>query len=148
MFRNLVTSLIKHEKIISTSAKVKDLRRIAEKLVTLAKKGSIHARRLVARDVQDKEALDKLFSLLATRYQSRSGGYTRITKYGLRRGDAAPLSIIEFIEEQKGKGQKKKKKKTAPAQPVKTASPEESSQKVQPAKEQEVTDSKEDKIEE
>lgn len=98
MLNNMVTSLFKHEKIRTTVAKSKELRRVAERLITIAKRGDLHARRLVARRVHDKEVLRKLFDNIAPRYANRNGGYTRIVKLGNRFGDGAPMSVIELVE--------------------------------------------------
>ena len=98
MFRNMVTSLCRHEKIVTTLPKAKELKRIADKVITAAKKGTPHARRLVNRDVKDVEVLVKLFGDLATRFKSRPGGYTRIIKVGRRVGDNAEMAVIELVE--------------------------------------------------
>ena len=98
MLANMVTSLFEHEKIKTTEPKSKELRRTAEKLITLAKRDNLHARRLAAKTVRDKEILSKLFDEIAPRYQDRNGGYTRIMKLGPRFGDAAPMTIIELVE--------------------------------------------------
>ncbi len=95
--RNLVTSLLLYEKIITTAAKAKELRSVAEKMVTLAKREDLSARRQAAEVVKDDKALKKLFDTLGARYRDRSGGYTRITKLDYRMGDGAPLAAIEFI---------------------------------------------------
>ena len=97
MFRNMVTSLLRHERIETTDAKAKELRRFAEKIITLGKKDTLHARRQAFTWVRDREVLHKLFSDLGERYRDRPGGYTRITKIGFRRGDAAPMSVIELV---------------------------------------------------
>lgn len=116
MFRNMVTSFLTHERIITTDAKAKELRPIAEKMITLGKKGDLHAIRQAASYIRDKEAVTKLFSAIAPRYKERPGGYTRIIKLGIRPGDAAPLSVIELVEEEiVKKTPKKKAKKPAPA---------------------------------
>ena len=99
MFRNMVTSFFNHEKITTTDAKAKELRPIAEKLITLAKRGDLHARRLAASYIRDTKTVAKLFSQIAPRYQERDGGYTRIIKLGIRPGDNAEISIIELVEE-------------------------------------------------
>ena len=96
LFRNLVTELLRHEQIRTTEAKAKAIRPQAEQLITLANRGDLHARRLAARDVQDPEILRKLFDEIAPRYQDRPGGYTRITKLSPRKGDAAPMAMIEL----------------------------------------------------
>jgi large subunit ribosomal protein L17 len=98
LFRNLVTELFRHEQIRTTEAKAKAIRPQAERLITLARRGDLHARRLVARDVQDPEILQKLFDELAERYEDREGGYTRIYKLGPRKGDAAPVVLISLVE--------------------------------------------------
>ncbi len=97
MFRNMVTSLLRHERIETTDAKAKELRRFAEKVITLGKRGDLHARRQAFTWVRDKEVLQKLFNDIGERYRSRPGGYTRVTKLGFRRGDAAPMSVIELV---------------------------------------------------
>ncbi|MDD2335308.1 MAG: 50S ribosomal protein L17 [Geobacteraceae bacterium] len=115
MFRNMVTSFLTHERIVTTDAKAKELRPIAEKMITLGKKGDLHAIRQAASFIRDKETVTKLFSSIAPRYKERAGGYTRIIKLGIRPGDAAPLSVIEFVEEEiTKKVPKKKAKKQAP----------------------------------
>ena len=100
MFRNMVTSFLEHEKITTTDAKAKELRSIAEKMVTLGKKGDLHAMRQAASYIRDKKVVTKLFTTIAPRYKERAGGYTRIIKLGIRPGDNAPVSIIELVEEQ------------------------------------------------
>lgn len=97
MLRNLATSLFRHERIETTTAKAKELRPYAERLITLARRGDLHARRLVARKIQDREVLGKLFDEIASRYAERPGGYTRILKLGNRKGDAAEISLIELV---------------------------------------------------
>ena len=99
MFRNMVTSFFSHEKITTTDSKAKELRPIAEKLITLAKRGDLHARRQAAAYIRDTKTVAKLFSQIAPRYQDREGGYTRIIKLGIRPGDNAEISIIELVEE-------------------------------------------------
>jgi large subunit ribosomal protein L17 len=98
LLRNLATALFRHERIETTAAKARALRPYAERLITLSKRGDLHARRRAARYVQDHEVLKKLFEDLAERYRSREGGYTRILKIGLRTGDKAPLSLIELVD--------------------------------------------------
>lgn len=97
MLRNMSTSLLRHDRITTTDAKAKELRRWADWLITLGKDGSLHARRRALAFVQDKAVVARLFNELGPRYQDRNGGYTRIAKVGRRRGDAAPLSVIELI---------------------------------------------------
>jgi large subunit ribosomal protein L17 len=104
LFRDLVTDLFIYERIQTTEAKAKEVRSIAEKLITLAKRGDLHARRQVAAFVRreaansDQDAIQKLFSDIAARYADRPGGYTRILKLGARRGDAAPMVFLELVE--------------------------------------------------
>ena len=104
LFRDLVTDLFIYERIQTTESKAKELRSIAEKLITLAKRGDLHSRRLVAAYVrrekanEEQDAIQKLFSDIAVRYAERPGGYTRILKLGTRRGDAAPMVFLELVD--------------------------------------------------
>jgi large subunit ribosomal protein L17 len=98
MFANMSASLIKHEQIVTTLPKAKDLRPIVEKLVTLAKKGGLHARRQAISEIKDIDQVKKLFDVLAARYKDRKGGYLRIMKAGFRHGDNAPVAVIEFVD--------------------------------------------------
>src|SRR6185436_6346092 len=98
MFANMAAALIKHEQISTTLPKAKDLRPIVEKLVTLAKKGGLHARRQAISQIGDEEQVGKLFAVLADRYRARNGGYTRVLKAGFRHGDSAPMAVIEFVD--------------------------------------------------
>jgi large subunit ribosomal protein L17 len=100
MFRNLVTSFLNHEKITTTDAKAKEIRSVAEKMITLGKRGDLHALRQAASYIREKSVVTKLFTTIAPRYKDRPGGYTRIVKLGIRQGDAAPISIIELVEEE------------------------------------------------
>lgn len=119
MFRNMVTSLLNHEKITTTDAKAKELRSIAEKMITLGKRGDLHAMRQAASYIRDKKVVTKLFTAIAPRYQDRPGGYTRIVKLGIRPGDNAPLSVIELVEEQlEKKVSRKPKVQAKPAVPA------------------------------
>lgn len=113
MFRNLVTSFLNHEKITTTDAKAKEIRSVAEKMITLGKRGDLHSLRQAASYIREKSIVTKLFTTIAPRYKDRPGGYTRIVKLGIRQGDAAPVSLIELVEEEL-KPQKVRK------QPVKT----------------------------
>ena len=97
LMRNLITSLLREEKIRTTDPKAKELRRWAERVITLGKQGSLHARRQAIGIVQDKAVVRKLFDTIAPRFKDRPGGYTRIIKIGVRRGDAAPISLIELV---------------------------------------------------
>ncbi|MEE9328870.1 MAG: 50S ribosomal protein L17 [Parvularculaceae bacterium] len=98
MFANMAASLIKHEQITTTLPKAKELRPIVEKLVTLAKKGDLHARRQAISKIRDVDQVGKLFETLGPRYKSRNGGYIRIMKAGFRHGDDAPVAVIEFVD--------------------------------------------------
>ena len=97
MFANMCAALIKHEQIVTTLPKAKELRPIVEKLVTLGKKGGLALRRQAIGEMRDVDQVKKLFDVLAPRYKDRQGGYTRILKLGVRRGDAAPMVIIELV---------------------------------------------------
>ena len=97
MLRNLVTSMILAEKIETTEAKAKQIRSITEKMITLGKRGDLHSKRQAMSYMLDETAVKKLFDEIAPRYEERQGGYTRILKLGPRRGDAAPMSILEFV---------------------------------------------------
>jgi len=98
MFANMAASLIKHEQIKTTLPKAKELRPIVEKLVTLGKRGDLHARRVAIAKIGDEEMVRKLFDVIGPRYAERKGGYTRVLKAGFRYGDAAPMAVIEFVE--------------------------------------------------
>ena len=111
MFRNMVTSIIKHESIRTTDATAKEVRKLADRMITLGKRGDLHARRQALSVVRDKEMVAKLFGELAERFRSRAGGYTRIVKVGYRFGDNAPVSILEYIPDESKKEKAKPKKK-------------------------------------
>jgi large subunit ribosomal protein L17 len=98
MIANLASSLIKHEQIVTTLPKAKDLRPVVEKLVTLGKKGDLAARRQAIAEIGDEAQVKKLFDVLAKRYADRQGGYTRVLKAGFRHGDSAPRAVIEFVD--------------------------------------------------
>ena len=98
MFRNMAVALIKHEQITTTLPKAKELRPVAEKLVTLGKRGDLHAKRQAFNQLRDETIVTKLFSTIADRYKARQGGYTRVLKAGMRRGDAADMAVIEFVD--------------------------------------------------
>jgi len=98
MFANMAAALIKHEQIVTTLPKAKALRPIVERLVTLAKRGDLAARRLVLSRMRDQTQTMKLFETLAPRYKTRAGGYTRVLKAGFRHGDSAPIAVIEFVD--------------------------------------------------
>lgn len=98
MLANMATALLQWERIRTTEAKAKELRRLVERLITLAKRGDLHSRRLVLRVVRDKKVVAKLFDDIALRFATREGGYTRMVKLGPRQGDAAPMSLLELVE--------------------------------------------------
>ena len=108
----MVTSLLKHEKIQTTDMKAKELKKVADKMISLGKRGDLHARRQAASYVREREMVGKLFGEMSERYKERAGGYTRIVKSGYRAGDNAPMSIIEFV--QRPEAEKPKKKAAAP----------------------------------
>src|SRR4051794_20493599 len=98
MFANMAASLIDHEQIVTTLPKAKDLRPVVEKLITLGKRGDLHARRLAISELRSVETVRKLFDTLGPRYQDRQGGYCRIIKAGFRHGDSAPIAVIELVD--------------------------------------------------
>ena len=97
MVRNMVTSLLEHERIVTTTPKAKEVRRVADKMITLGKRGDLHARRQALSFIRDKKVVAKLFSTLRDEYMERKGGYTRIIQTGNRVGDAAPMAILELV---------------------------------------------------
>jgi len=128
MMRNMVTSLFEHEKIKTTDVRAKELRKMAEKLITLARRGDLHSRRLVMQVIRDRKVVAKLFDRIAPRYQERPGGYTRIIKLGHRSGDNTAMSLIELVEEEftaKPKKTKPAKKAASKPAPVKEPAVEE-----------------------
>ena len=98
MFANMAAALIQHEQIVTTLPKAKDLRPVVEKLVTLGKRGDLHARRQAIAELRDLPMVKKLFEVLGPRYRERNGGYTRVLKAGYRHGDSAPVAVIEFVD--------------------------------------------------
>ena len=115
LFKNMSQALIKHEQIITTLPKAKELKSVVEKLITLGKNGSMHCRRLAFNQLRDKEIVAKLFDKIATRYADRRGGYTRVLKAGFRYGDSAPMAVIELVdrdESAKGLGELNEPKQT------------------------------------
>lgn len=113
LLRNMVTSLLEHERIKTTDAKAKELRRVADRMITLGKRGDLHARRRALSYIRSKDVVAKLFNELAERFRDRQGGYTRVIKVGHRVGDAAPMSIIELVKEEVKKKPKKRARKKA-----------------------------------
>jgi large subunit ribosomal protein L17 len=98
MFANMSAALIKHEQIVTTLPKAKDLRPVVEKLITLGKRGDLHARRNAMSELRDADMVKKLFDVLGPRYKDRAGGYCRVLKAGFRQGDNAPMAVIEFVD--------------------------------------------------
>lgn len=98
LFANMAAALIKHEQVVTTLPKAKELRRVADRLITLAKRGNLHSRRLAVSRIRDEAMVKKLFDVLGPRYKDRSGGYTRVLKAGFRYGDSAPMAVIELID--------------------------------------------------
>ena len=145
MFRNLVTSLLRHERITTTTPKAKELKRFADKIITLAKRATPHARRIANRDVRDVVALNKLFGPLADRFKTRPGGYTRLVRVGRRAGDNAELAVIELLdrapaaapegEEKKGEAKAAKAPKAKAEKAPKAEKAEKPAKKAKPAKE-------------
>jgi large subunit ribosomal protein L17 len=122
MFANMAAALIKHEQIVTTLPKAKDLRPVVEKLVTLGKRGDLHARRQAVAKIRDIAMVKKLFEVLGPRYKDRNGGYTRVLKAGFRYGDNAPVAVIEFVDRDEaakgldsGPPPEKRAEETAPA---------------------------------
>lgn len=106
MFRNMVTSLFEHERIVTTTPKAKEARRLADKMITLAKKGDLHARRQALSFIRSKDIVAKLFDVIKLQYVDRNGGYTRIIQTGVRQGDAAAMAILELVGYQEDRGVK------------------------------------------
>ncbi len=126
LYRNLVISLITHGRIRTTTPKAKEARRLAERMVTFAKKGDLAARRHVASILNDKDAVKKLFDEIGPRYANRNGGYTRVLKFGkLRRGDAAEMSLVEFVQDGDRPDRKRSARKAQPAAQAAPATPPE-----------------------
>jgi len=120
MLRNMMTSLFRHEQLETTDAKAKELRPLAEKMITLAKRGDLHARRQALAALQDKAVAHRLFDELKDRFLNRQGGYVRIVKKENRKGDGAPISIIQLLPEEGAKKKAKKAKKEASAKSEKS----------------------------
>lgn len=149
MFRNMVTSLFKYEQIETTDAKAKHLRPIAERMITLAKRGDLHARRQALAYIMDKQVTHRLFDELRDRFMDRQGGYVRIIKKGNRKGDNAPISIVQLIsaEERKKKKKKRVKGEAKPQVQPEATTQETPPQKVEEAhKEEGVTSDKEGRV--
>ena len=108
MLRNLVTSLLDHEEVRTTDARAKEVRRVAERMITLGKRGTLHARRQALQTLRSKDVAKKVFDTLAERYRERPGGYTRILKLGRRVGDSAPLSLVQLVHGDEARGEETK----------------------------------------
>lgn len=136
MLRNMVTSLLRHERIQTTDAKAKEVRRVADRMITLGKRGDLHARRRALRVIRQREVAAKVFDELAERYRDRPGGYTRVVKLGRRVGDAAPVSIVELVAEEAPAPRKGARKKAAARKTTtkKTASKKSASKKAESKK--------------
>jgi large subunit ribosomal protein L17 len=106
MFRNMVTSLFEHERIVTTTPKAKEARRLADKMITLAKKGDLHAKRQALSFIRSKDVVAKLFDVIKLQFADRNGGYTRIIQTGVRQGDAAAMAILELVGYQEDSGTK------------------------------------------
>jgi large subunit ribosomal protein L17 len=150
MFRNMLVSLIEHERLKTTLAKAKELRKVAEKIVTLGKKDSLHARRLAFAILRNEDIVKKLFTEIVPRFKDRQGGYTRIYKLGWRAGDAAPLSLIEWVtlsaeEEKKKSPVKKAKEGLKKVAPKKKGAAEKPEPDKKEKKEQKITAAKAEK---
>ncbi len=126
MFANMAASLIRHEQIVTTLPKAKDLRPIVEKLVTLGKRGDLHARRQAIAEMRDVAMVKKLFDVIGPRYKDRNGGYTRVLKAGYRYGDSAAVAVIEFVDrdvDARGKEDRERHEAVKAAAPVSAAAP-------------------------
>ncbi len=134
MFRNLVTSVLDHERVMTTDAKAKEIRRWVDWMITLGKRGDLAARRQALKVIRDKSVVHKVFAELAPRYQNVNGGYTRVVKIGYRRGDGAPMSMIELIEVEGAKPKPKKKKLSR--EKAKETAPREEAVKIEEKKEE------------
>ena len=118
ILRNMVTSLFKHGQVETTDARAKQLKPVAEKMITLAKRGDLHARRKALSFIREKSVTHRLFDEIKDRYTNRPGGYLRIVKKGLRRGDAAPVSVVQLLPAEEGGKKKGRKKTKAQAEPA------------------------------
>ncbi len=134
LLRNLVTSLLDHEQIETTDAKAKELKRYADKMITLGKRGDLHARRQALRVVKSAEVTSKLFTTLAERYRTREGGYTRVLKLRTRVGDAAPISLVELVDREVPSKAKAADEKPAKAAKAKKATKKDAAAEAKPAK--------------
>jgi large subunit ribosomal protein L17 len=152
MFRNMVTSLLRHERIETTTPKAKELRRIADKIITLGKRGTPHARRIAQREVRETEVVEKLFGPIADRFKARPGGYTRVVRLGRRHGDNAEMALIELVERTEAapapeKGGKAKAAEKKPLREEKTAGKEKAPARPGPEKKAKAKAAKAEKAE-
>jgi large subunit ribosomal protein L17 len=145
MLRNMVTSLFRHERITTTTPKAKELKRFADKMVTLAKKGSPHHRRIANRDVRDVEVLNKLFGNLADRFKARAGGYTRVVRVGRRAGDNAEMAVIELVDRAPAEAPPEEEKAAKKATKAKAPKAEKPAKAAKPAKAEKKTEKKAEK---
>jgi large subunit ribosomal protein L17 len=138
MLANLATALFEHGKITTTQARARRLRPVAERLITFAKRGDLHARRHVLTVVRDKSVVHTLFTEIGPGFADRQGGYTRITKLGPRKGDAAPMAVIELVSEEVGAARPRRRTRSAPAQaaPASATVAEATTDEVEPATEE------------
>ena len=148
LFRNLAAALFQHESIKTTNPKALELRKVADRLITLAKAGTLHATRLAFAYLRDKEVVKKLFTDIGARYADTSGGYTRVLKVGPRKGDAAPMAIIELTQKkEQEKEEKKEEQAKGKKRPAKEKKERKSKDKTEPAKEKKERKPKEKKEE-
>jgi len=148
LFRNLAAALFQHESIKTTNPKALELRKVADRLITLAKAGTLHATRLAFAYLRDKEVVKKLFTDIGARYTDTSGGYTRVLKVGPRKGDAAPMAIIELTQKkEQEKEEKKEEQDKGKKRPAKEKKERKSKDKTEPAKEKKERKPKEKKEE-
>lgn len=139
LFRNLVTSFLCYERIETTEAKAKEIRSIADQMITLGKRGDLHARRQAAAYIMDRDVVSRLFSDVAPRFSSKNGGYTRLIKTRVRHGDGAPMVIVELTEIKKAEKAEKKERSTTAKKKEKSTTAEKNKEKEAEAKTEEAT---------
>lgn len=139
LFRNLVTSFLRYERIETTEAKAKEIRSIADQMITLGKRGDLHARRQAAAYIMDRDVVSRLFSDVAPRFSSKNGGYTRLIKTRVRHGDGAPMVIVELTEIKKAEKAEKKERSTTAKKKEKSTTAEKNKEKEAEAKTEEAT---------
>ena len=133
LFRNLVTSFLRYERIETTEAKAKEIRSIADQMISLGKRGDLHARRMAAAYILDREVVSHLFSEVAPRFSAKNGGYTRLIKTRVRHGDGAPMVIVELTEIKKAAKEEKEKKGKSPAKKSKEKETQNKTEEASPA---------------